>query len=80
MPIFLVQNIIFLGYCVQPHIILIITKFLQQNIELGHQVCTGTVSEQHLSELLSSSLVECPLLTLKFPGSNPRTGKKKEIL
>ena len=48
--------------------------FTQQNIELVQQVCTGTVSEQHLSELLSSSLVECLLLTPKVPGSNPETG------
>ena len=51
-----------------------ITYFTQQNIELGQQVCTGTVSEQHLSELLSSSLVVCLLLTPKVPGSNPETG------
>ena len=37
----------------------VITKFPQQNIELGLQFCTGTVSEQQFSELLSSSLVEC---------------------
>jgi hypothetical protein len=30
--------------------------------------------EQHLSELLSSSLVECLVLTPKVPGSNPETG------
>ena len=45
----------------------------QQNIELGQQVCTGRVSEQHFSELLSSSFVECLLLTPKVPGSNPET-------
>ena len=56
-----------------PHITLILTEFLQQNIELDQQVCTGTVSKQHFSELLSSSLVECLLLTPKFPGSNPVT-------
>ena len=43
----------------------------QQNIELGQQVCTGRVSEQHFSELLSSSFAECLLLTPKVPGSNP---------
>ena len=46
-----------------------ITKFPQQNIELGLQFCTGTVSEQQLAELLSSSSVECLLLTPKVPGS-----------
>ena len=59
----------------QPHNTLIIAKILQQNIDLGQQVCTGTVSEQHLSELLSSSLVECLPLTPKFHGSNPETGE-----
>ena len=54
-------------------ITLIITKFLQQNIELGKQVCTASFSKQHFLELLSSSLVECLLLTPKFPGSNPET-------
>ena len=52
----------------------LVTKFPQQNIELGLQVSTGTVSEQQFSELLSSSLVECLLLTPKVPGSNPETG------
>jgi hypothetical protein len=52
----------------------VFTKFPQQNIELGLQVCTGTVSEQQFSELLSSSMVECLLLTPKVPGSNPETG------
>ena len=47
----------------QPHI----TKILQQNSEWGQQVCTGTVSEQHFSELLSSSLVERLLLTPEVP-------------
>ena len=45
-----------------------ITKLPQQNIELGLQFCTGTVSEQQFS------LVECLLLTPKVPGSNPETG------
>ena len=49
-------------------------EFPQQNIELGLQFCTGTVSEQQFSDLLSSTLVECLLLTPKVPGSNPETG------
>ena len=53
----------FLPTLYQPHI----TKILQQNSEWGQQVCTGTVSEQHFSELLSSSLVERLLLTLEVP-------------
>ena len=65
------QKISPLATVYQPHF----SKFLQQNIELGQQVCTGTVSEQHFSELLSSSLVECLLLTPRFPGSNPETGE-----
>ena len=36
-------------------------------------LCTGIVFEQHFSELLSSSLVECLLLTPEVPGSNPET-------
>ena len=55
----------------------------QQNIEFGQQVCTASVSKQHFLELLSSLLVECPIFTPKFPGSNPETGeagKRKEIL
>ena len=58
----------------QPHF----SKFLQQNIKLGQQVCTGTVSEQHFAELLSSSLVECLLLTPRFLGWNPETGELRE--
>ena len=56
----------------------VITKFQPQNFELGLQFCTGIDSEQHFSDLLSSSLVECLHLTPKVPGSYPKTGGMSE--
>ena len=47
---------------------------LLQNIELGLQFCTGTVSEQPFSEQLNSLSIEGLLLTQKVPSSNPGTG------
>ena len=68
MPLFLVQNIISHGYYVPTSYH---TNFYSKILNWVNRF----VQARFLNDISRSSLVECLLLTPRFPGSNPETGE-----